>query len=85
MKKSGSGFVGPSNAAFHRGHLPGGRTPAALDRVAHVDTAAPHGGDIRRQVVALQNHVADAAARRDEVRQTGMRVARPPLAAFCSA
>jgi len=45
------------------------RAPAAVHRVAHVDTTAAHCGDVRRQVVALQDDVADAAARRDESRE----------------
>jgi hypothetical protein len=47
------------------------RLAAAFHRVAHIDAAGAHCRHVRRQVVALQDDVADAPARLDVLGQVG--------------
>jgi hypothetical protein len=68
MKKSGSGFFGPQPRGLPPELVPALRAPAVRD-VVHVHAARAHRGDVRRQVVALQDDVADASARLDETGQ----------------
>jgi hypothetical protein len=49
--------------------LPGRGAPAAIGRIADVDASFAHRGHFCRQVIALDDDVTDAAARRDEFRQ----------------
>ena len=71
MKKIGSGFLAPSDAARHRSSWPPGvRRPPSVG-VAHVDAARAHAGHVGGEIVALHGDVAQAAARRQELAEPG--------------
>ena len=75
MKNTGSGFRGPSTAAFHWRFCPPGVRRAPGAAIADVDAALAHRGHVGGQVVALDSDEAKPAPGGEEIQKGRPRVA----------